>query len=46
VRRHQLDHGIGQVAELVLRDVQHGQQRRLLVRIPRKHPLDALLRLR
>ena len=42
----ELDDRIGQVTELVLRDVQHRQQRRLLVRIARQDPLDALLRLR
>jgi hypothetical protein len=44
--RHQLHDRIGKVSELVLGDVQDRQQSRLLVRITRKHPLDALLRLR
>ena len=46
VRDDQLDDVVGQVAELLLRDVEHRQEGRLLGRIPRQEPSDPLLRLR
>ena len=45
VRADQLERLVGQVAELFLGDVEHGQQRRLLGRVLREQPLDPLLRL-